>query len=156
MARYTGTIEAPHSAEAVWSYLADLRSVGEWDPSVESVELTGGEPRSESARYELEVSFRGRSICLTYRVAEVDRPRRVVFTAETDSVSVRDEARIEPVGEGYSRVTWDADLRLKGFRKLFELPFRVLFARLGQNAERGLGERLRKPTLDAPGQRVAG
>jgi carbon monoxide dehydrogenase subunit G len=149
MARYTGTIEAPHSADAVWSYLADLRSVGEWDPSVESVELTGGEPRSESARYELEVSFRGRSICLPYRVVAVERPRRVVFAAETDSVSVRDEARIESVGAGHSRVTWDADLRLKGSRKLFELPFRALFARIGQNAERGLGERLREPALDA-------
>ena len=29
MARYTGTVEAPHSAEEVWHYLADLRSVEE-------------------------------------------------------------------------------------------------------------------------------
>jgi carbon monoxide dehydrogenase subunit G len=156
MAKYTGTIEAPHSAEAVWSYLADLRSVGEWDPSVESVELTGGEPRSESARYELEVSLRGRSIRLPYRVVEIDRPRRVVFAAETGSVSVRDEARIEPVSAGRSRVTWEAKLRLKGFRKLFELPFRALFARVGKNAEKGLEERLRKPAPLAPRGRAAG
>ena len=32
MARYTGTVDAPHSAEVVWHYLADLRSVEEWDP----------------------------------------------------------------------------------------------------------------------------
>src|SRR5689334_4865490 len=86
MARYTGTVDAPHSAEAVWSYLADLRSIGEWDPSVESVKLTGGEPRTETARYQLEVSFRGRTISLPYRVVEVDRPNRVVFAAETDEV----------------------------------------------------------------------
>jgi carbon monoxide dehydrogenase subunit G len=154
MARYTGTVHAPHSAEEVWSYLADLRSVGEWDPSVESVKLTAGEPRTESARYELEVSHRGRSISLPYRVVEVHRPHRVVFAAETDSVSVRDEARIEPVSAGSSRVTWDADLRLNGIRKLFELPLRVLFNRIGQNAERGLDERLREPALDAPSDRV--
>ena len=90
MARYTGTVEAPHSAEEVWHYLADLRSVEEWDPSVDEVELVGGEPRTEGARYDLEVRFRGRSINLPYRVVEVDPPHRVVFEAETDSVLVRE------------------------------------------------------------------
>jgi carbon monoxide dehydrogenase subunit G len=155
MARYTGTIDAPHSADAVWSYLADLRSIGEWDPSVESVRLTAGEPRTETARYDLEVSFRGRSISLPYRVLEVDPPHRVVFAAETDSVSVRDEARIEPVSAGNSRVTWDADLRLNGIRRVFEPLLQALFKRLGENAKRGLEDRLRDPALDAPGDRMA-
>jgi carbon monoxide dehydrogenase subunit G len=155
MARYRGTVQAPHSAEEVWRYLADLRSVGEWDPSVESVKLTGGEPRTESARYELEVRFRRRSITLPYRVAEVDPPRRIVFAAETDSVVVRDEARIEPIGETTSRVTWEADLRLRGVRRLLDLPLRALFNRLGEDAKQGLGERLREPTLEVPPERIS-
>jgi carbon monoxide dehydrogenase subunit G len=155
MARYTGTIETDHGADAVWSYLADLRSVREWDPSVDHVELTGGEPRTESARYQLEVSFRGKTVSLPYRVVEVERPHRVVFAAESDAVTVRDEARIESLGAGRSRVTWDADLRLNGIRRLFELPLRAAFARIGQRAERGLAERLRKPALGAPGDRLA-
>ena len=145
MARYIGTVTAPHSAEEVWNYLADLRSIREWDPSVDSVELAGGEPRAEGARYEVEVRFRGRSITLPYRIVEVDPPHRVVF--ETEEVSVRDEARIDPVGEGASRVTWDADLRLRGIRRLFDLPLRGFFNRLGEDARKGLGERLRKPVL---------
>ena len=108
MARYTGTVEAPHNAEEVWHYLADLRSAEEWDPSVDGVKLVLGEPRTESARYDLEVRFGGRSINIPYRVAELDPPHRVVFEAETDSVSVRDEARIEPKGPAASSVTWDA------------------------------------------------
>jgi carbon monoxide dehydrogenase subunit G len=147
MARYSGTVEAAHSAEEVWSYLADLRSIGEWDPSVEHVELTAGQPRTGGARYELEVRFRGRTLCLPYRVVEVDPPRRVVFEAETGAVSVRDEARIDPMGASSSRVTWNADLRLKGIRKILELPLRPLFNRIGLDAERGLGERLRNPAL---------
>ncbi len=154
MARYKGIVEAPHSAEEVWHYLADLRSVGEWDPSVESVTLVGGEPRTDSARYELEVSSRGRSITLPYRVVVAEPPHRVVFAAESESVSVRDEARIEPTGPGASRVTWDADLRLRGIRKLLELPLRAFFNRLGENAEKGLSERLRKPALEAPAERM--
>lgn len=155
MARYTGTVDAPHGAEEVWDYLADLRSVGEWDPSVKTVVLTAGEARSETARYELEVSFRGRTLSLPYRVVEVDRPNRVVFEAETDSVSIRDEARIEPVDGEHSRVTWDAELHLKGARKVFELPLRAAFGRLGENAKQGLAEQLDRPALGTPEDRVA-
>lgn len=154
MARYTGTVDAHHSAEEVWHYLADLRSIGEWDHSVESVTLVDGEPRTEGARYEVVVRFRGSSMTLPYRIVEADPPRRVVFGAETDAVSVRDEARIEPAGDGASRVTWDAQLRLRGIRRILELPLRAFFSRLGQNAEYGLGERLRKPTLDVSGARL--
>lgn len=147
MAKYTGTVEAPHGAEEVWHYLADLRSAEEWDPSVDRVELVGGEPRTEVARYHLEVRFGGRSIKIPYRVAELDPPYRVVFEAETDSVSVRDEARIEPKGPAASSVTWDADLRLRGIRRVLDLPFRAIFHRVGDEARMGLSERLHKPEL---------
>jgi carbon monoxide dehydrogenase subunit G len=150
VARYTETIQAPHSAEAVWHYLADLRSVEQWDPSIEQVELTGGEPRAEGASYELQVRFRGRTVTLPYRITEVDPPYRVVFEAETGSVRVRDEARIEPIRQSASRVTWDANLRLRGIRRLLDLPLRAIFNRVGEDASKGLGERLRKPTLDGP------
>jgi hypothetical protein len=147
MARYIGTVEAPHSAEEVWHYLADLRSAGEWDPSVERVELTAGEPGAEGASYDLEVRFRGRTIPLSYRTVTVDPPHRVVFEAATDSVVVRDEARVDRIGETTSRVTWDADLRLRGLRRVLDLPLRALFNQLGEDAKKGLGERLAGPTL---------
>lgn len=156
MARYIGTVEAPHSAEEVWHYLADLRSAAEWDPSVEEAELTGGEPRTEGASYELEVRFRGRSIGLRYRTVEVDPPHRVVFEAENDTVSVRDEARVEAIGESSSRVTWDAELRLRGARRVLDLPLRGIFNQLGEDARKGLGERLRRPVLGGSVVQVRG
>ena len=94
--------------------------------------------------------FRGRSITLPYRIVEVDPPHRVVFAAETDSVVVRDEARIDPRGPSASSVTWDADLRLRGIRRLLDLPLRAIFNRVGEDAKEGLGERLRKPVLGEP------
>lgn len=154
MARFTGTVQSHRRAEEVWHYLADLRSVAEWDPSVDRVVLIDGEPRTLSARYELEVSFRGKSLALPYRTVEVDPPHRVVFTAGTDSVSVRDEARIEPAGPEGSRVIWDAELRLRGFRRLLEPLLRPAFNRIGKAAENGLAERLRKPVLEARTDRV--
>ena len=108
----------------------------EWDPSVDHVELVDGEARTESARYELEVSFRGRALTLPYRTVEVDPPRRVVFTAGTDSVSIRDEARIEPAGPAASTVTWNADLRLRGIRRVIDLLLWAPFRRIGRHARR--------------------
>jgi carbon monoxide dehydrogenase subunit G len=153
MARYTGVVEAAHGAEELWHYLADLRSVGEWDPSVEAVELVAGEPRTASARYRLEVGFRERSIELPYRTVEVDPPHRVVFEAQTGSVSVRDEAVIEPLGPATSRVTWKAEIRLRGIRRVLDLALRGPFRRLGEHARKGLRERLEQPELN---RRIAG
>ena len=155
MPRYTGTVESVHSPEDVWSYLADLRSVAEWDPSVKRIELVSGQPGTVWARYALEVGFLGRTSELPYRVAEIEPPHRVVFTAETDAVTVRDEALIEPADGGGSRVTWDADLRPKGALRLFELPLRLAFARLGRAARQGLAKQLNRRTLAAPTRRAA-
>ena len=63
---------------------------------------------------------------------------------------VRDEARIDPLGSTASSVTWDADLRLRGIRRLLDLPLRGIFNRVGEDAQEGLGERLRKPELGGP------
>jgi hypothetical protein len=154
MARYTGTVHTRHGADEVWEYLADLRSIRDWDPSVDNAELVGGEPGTETARYELEVRVRGRTLTLPYRTVEVDPPHRVVFVAETDSISVRDEARIQPAGIQGSIITWDANLRLRGLRRLFELPLRIFFNRLGRDAHEGLGKRLASPRLECAIQAV--
>lgn len=142
MARYIGTVTSPHPAAAVWSYLADLRSIAEWDPSVEEIQLLSGEPGTVGARYQLEVSFLGNRVSLPYVTVTAQSPTRVVFAAETESVVVRDEARIRPMADGGSSVTWDAELRLKGVRRLLDPLLRVAFNRLGGQAARGLGERL--------------
>ena len=154
MARYKGTVSSPHPVEDVWRYMSDLRSVGEWDPSVESVGLTGGEPGSEGARYELEVTFAGRSVEIPYETAEVEAPERVVFSGENESATVRDVASIAPAAGGGCTVTWDADLRLKGIGRLLELPLRLAFRRLGKRAEDGLRDHLngsRPPRVGAVG-----
>jgi hypothetical protein len=142
MARYTGTVTSPHPTQEVWSYLADLRSVAEWDPSVDEVRLLSGEPRTVGARYQLEVSFLGNRVSLPYVTVTAESPARVVFAAETKSVIVRDEARIRSMADGGSSVTWDADLRLKGARRLIDPLLRVAFNRVGGRGARGLNERL--------------
>jgi len=153
MANYTGTVSAPHSPEEVWRYLADLRSIAQWDPSVAAARLVDRGPGTVGSRYEVDVTFLGRTVTLPYTTVEAEPPHRVVFSAETDLVSSRDEARIGPSLDG-STVTWDADLQLKGAWKVLDLPLRAAFRRLGESAERGLRERLNEPTLRGSVERV--
>ena len=147
MARYKGTVTSPHPAVEIWSYLADLRSIAEWDPSVEEIRLLSGEPGTVGARYQLEVGFLRRRVSLPYLTLTAETPTLVVFAAETASVMVRDEARIRPLADGGSSVTWDAELRLKGPRRLLDPLLRIAFNRLGRRAAHGLAERLNEPTL---------
>lgn len=146
MARFTGTVTAAHPQDEVWSYLADLRRIRQWDPSVADVRLVSGEPGTVGSRYDLDVTFLGRTVTLAYETVVSEPPHRIVFAAETDSLSVVDEALILPLPAG-SRATWNASLRLKGARQVLELPLRVAFARLGGRAEAGLRKRLGEPTL---------
>lgn len=153
MANYAGTVSAPHSPEEVWRYLADLRSIAQWDPSVAAARLVDrGSPtrrskpsgRTASSSRHSRITLRGRR--------HFPRPHRN-FSAETDLVSIRDEARIGPSLDG-STVTWDADLQLKGAWRVLDLPLRAAFRRLGESAERGLRERLNEPTLRGSVERV--
>jgi carbon monoxide dehydrogenase subunit G len=147
MARYTGTVTSPHPAAEVWSYLADLRSIAEWDPSVEKARLVSGDPGTVGARYQLEVSFLGSRVGLPYVTVTAEPPTRVAFAAETESVMVRDEARIRPIAARGTSVIWEAELRLKGARQLLDPLLRLAFNRLGSQAARGLSERLNGLTV---------
>ena len=45
MANYTATVSSTRPPDEVFAYLADFRSVAEWDPSVRSaVHVNGGDP----------------------------------------------------------------------------------------------------------------
>ena len=146
MASFTGTVTTAHPQDEVWSYLADLRLIREWDPSVADARLVSGEAGTLGSRYELDVTFLGRTVTLAYETVVSEPPHRIVFAAETDALSVVDEALVLPLPAG-SRATWNGALHLKGARQVLELPLRAAFARLGGKAEKGLRERLSEPVL---------
>ena len=155
MAHYSATLTTDNRADDVWRYLADLRSITEWDPSVEDARLVEGDPGTVGARYELDVRFLGRTVTLPYETVVAEPPHRLVFAAETGAMSIADEAIILPVVSG-SSLTWRASLDLRGGRRLFDPPLRVAFARLGGNAEDGLRRRLSVPMREAPPVGVSG
>ena len=138
MAHYLDTIELAVPMEAAFDYLADFSNAAHWDPSViEAKVLTPGKIRAGS-RFRLLVSFLGRSIPLEYEITSYQRPSRLVFKGGDDAVSSIDEINFVLGEWGEARITYEARLELKGFRRMADPILDLLFQRMGRLAMHGL------------------
>lgn len=141
MARYIGAIDVPIPIEDAFDYLADFSKTAEWDPGVYQAErITRGVVRLGS-RFRVSVSFLGRRIPLEYRIAEFERPSRLVLCGGDSSLRSIDEITFVS-RPGGTRVTYEARLELGGIRRLADPFLDLLFQRIGRLALRGLRERL--------------
>jgi carbon monoxide dehydrogenase subunit G len=141
MARYVTVIDTPRSPEDCFATLSDFSSAAAWDPGVTRATRQDEGPVRVGSRFDLVAGFLGREVPLTYEVTELDEPRLVVLRAENATIVSLDTITIEP-REGGSRVTYDADLRLKGPLRLGDLGLRLIFGRIGDQAAAGLREHL--------------
>jgi hypothetical protein len=142
MARYATTVESRKSPEEAFDYLADFANAREWDPGVVEGENLGGQPVGPGSRFRLVARFLGRSIPLEYRIIAFERPHRVVLEADEAAIRSTDEIRVT-AADGGIRVTYDADLRLKGWAGKVVDPFLGLaFRRIGDRAAAGLRKAL--------------
>jgi carbon monoxide dehydrogenase subunit G len=137
MARYHATLETPQTTEEVFAYLSDFSTAETWDPGVLEAERLGPEPTGEGSEFRLVAQFMGRTTPLTYRIVGYDPPRAVTFLGENAMVTSRDRIVFEPLGDG-TRVTYDADLQLKGALRIADPLLQVAFNRTGARALEGL------------------
>jgi len=136
-ARYRATLETALAADEVFAYLSDFSNARHWDPSVTGADKLDGSAVREGARFRLRVALLGREHELTYRVVEFDPPRAVTFLAENATVASRDRITFSDLGEG-TRVTYSAELALKGPVRAAELVVRLAFRQAGERALAGL------------------
>ncbi len=142
MARYRTTVDSTAPAADVFDYLADFASVALWDPGVRSAELISGTPGTSGAWYRVVAGFLGRAIPLDYEILAAEPPTgqyagRVELEAHTADFRSHDVISVQPTGTG-CRVTYDADLALKGLRRPFDPVLRIAFTVIGERAKRGL------------------
>ena len=128
MAKYVTTIESPRAPEDAFGYMADLRNFEEWDPGVQSVNQVTGDGAGADSEFDVVVDAPGGGLTLRYRAIEYDAPRVVVVEASSRMFTSLDRITVEPHGDG-SLVTYDAELRLNGPLKLFDLALRPVFGR---------------------------
>jgi hypothetical protein len=142
MAHYRAVVRSSAPAGDVYAYLADFSTIAEWDPGVRTAELTSGDAGRAGARYRVVTSNLGVSLPLDYDILEAFPPEngfagRIVLEAHTADFRSYDVITVTPLSEG-SEVVYDADLALKGVRRLFDPALRIAFSVIGGRAKAGL------------------
>lgn len=143
MARYRTTVHSPADTATAYAYLADFTSILEWDPTVRAAELIGGQPGALGSRYRVVVGLPLFSIPLEYEIVDAAAPVQggpasVALRAENADFVSYDVITFAPAAEGGTDVTYDANLSMKGFRRLFDLGSGLVMQVIGARARSGL------------------
>lgn len=141
MARVQKTIEVPRPAKEVFDYLADFSNAARWDPGVVSGEKVTEGPIGEGSEFRLVAAFGPRRIPLTYRITGYAPHTRVVLDADTRDFRSHDVINVEEIPDG-ARITYDAELELRGWRAWADPLLQVAFYWIAGNAIHGLRQTL--------------
>jgi carbon monoxide dehydrogenase subunit G len=144
MSSYKATVETHWSQATTFAYLSDFSTSEEWDPGVIRATKVGDPAIREGAEFHLVARFLGREAPITYKVVEYNPPDAVTFRGENATVVSLDRITFDAIGEG-TRVTYEADLQLKGPMRLADPLLAVAFKRVGDRALAGLGRVLAGP-----------
>ena len=142
MAHYRATITCDAPPDVAFPYIADFANVAAWDPGVASAEQRTHGPVGLGAEFTVDVRSVGRTLPFAYRIITHTPPQRVAFLGEYGGMVSEDVVDIEPTARGGSRVTYDADLRLKGPLRVFDPVLALAFRRIGDRAISGLQDAL--------------
>jgi uncharacterized protein YndB with AHSA1/START domain len=105
--------------EDVWATIGDPYHLPRWWPRVERVELVRGDGFTQLLRTD-----KGRAIRADFRVVQSNRPELRRWRQEVAGTPFEGilewsetEIRLEPAGEGGTRVTLEQDQKLRGLAK---------------------------------------
>ncbi|MFM8944857.1 MAG: SRPBCC family protein [Actinomycetota bacterium] len=115
------TVDVTKSLDETWAFLSDFASSAVWDPGVASARKATDGPIGVGTSYDLEVTFNGRTLPMTYTVTAWEPKRRVVLEGRGSTVRATDTITFEATASG-TRIGYTADLRLPGVLRVME-PF---------------------------------
>ena len=123
-------------AEA-FAKVAAFENIDRWDPGVVESIKRGDAETGVGTAFDLTLSYRGRQLEMTYTVTDFVPNDRIVLEGTGGVVYAIDTISFEPFGDG-TVVTYEADLRLTGFARLFQPLMKSRFDAIGQAAGEGL------------------
>jgi carbon monoxide dehydrogenase subunit G len=139
--RYRREIEVALAPDDVFAYLSDFANAAEWDPGIVEARRLTPAPTAAGSRFEVTALFRGRRQRFEYVVTEYEQGTRVALRGEGEK-AVSDDVITVTASEGGTRVSYEADLRLKGVYRVAEPFLGSTFERMGDAALDGLAARL--------------
>ena len=137
MAHYNASLETLLSPAEAFAYLSDFSTTEEWDPGVVEAERLGNGPVGEGTEFRVVAEFLGRRTTLVYEVVELEPGKAVTLRGENATVVSLDRIGFEPAGSG-TRVSYDAELTLKGPLRVADPLLGLAFGRVGDRALGGL------------------
>lgn len=120
MRRLERTDELAAPAERVFSFLASIDNLAEWQSGIRSVRKTSTEPMGVGSTALVVRELMGQRIEALLRVTTYDPPRRLALTSEEHGVRVDAAFEIEPLGGGRSRVTYHVEISASGMMRFME------------------------------------
>jgi uncharacterized protein YndB with AHSA1/START domain len=136
--RRSRVVAAP--PDELWATVGDPYHLPRWWPRVERVELVQGDGFTQLLRTD-----KGRAIRADFRVVESRRPDLRRWRQEVDGTPFEGilawsetEIRLEPSGEGSTRVTLEQEQKLRGMARLGGLMVRRAARRALDGALEGL------------------
>jgi carbon monoxide dehydrogenase subunit G len=141
MPTFEQTIEVAAPPERAFGYVADFTTIVDWDPGIVQSRRVNNGPPGVGATYDVVALFRGGRVPFRYAVTEFEDARRLVFRGEGAKARSVDEILFEPAGAG-SRITYRAELTMKGLHRLAAPFFGPTFAGMGRKALAGLKTQL--------------
>ena len=127
-------------AEDAFGFVANFESCAEWDPGVSAASRRDDTPAGVGALYDVDVDFNGRHLPMVYRTTVWDEPKRVVLEGSGSTVKATDDITFESIGEGRTRISYRADIRMKGLLSIVTPLLGKRFQALGDAAMSGMQE----------------
>jgi len=135
------TVVTRTALPAAYAYLADFTNTNHWDPGTVRTTLIDGDG-GVGSHYANVSRFAGRTVELTYVVEEREPGRRIVLRGRNGTVVALDTMTFTPTPTGGTRVGYHATFSFSGPIALVMPLFGPAFRRLGDRAERRMGEEL--------------
>lgn len=141
MAVIQESVETDLPIDEVFSYVAEFANIEQWDPGVtRSIKRSDG-PLQVGTVYDVDVAYGGRTIPMTYTVTDYEPNEQIVLVGEGSTVHAVDTIDFAQTSDG-TRVTYTADLSMKGILKLAEPFLGKKFEQVVWSGAAGLRDRL--------------
>ena len=130
-------IEVPRPVDDVFSYVSNFANAAQWDPGVAESTKTSPGRVGVGTVFSLRVRFGPRSIPMAYVIRVYEPLSRVVLEGTGGSVHALDDIEFAATPRG-TRITYAADITLRGTVGRVEPWLKGALDRVGKNAVRGL------------------
>jgi hypothetical protein len=137
MAHYVTSMFIRRRTGDTFAFISDLSNAPTWDPQTIAAYKMSEGPIRAGTQFCLVGRLFGYPLHLPYEIGRYDAPRELIIAGETALLRYQDRITLVPDDPG-TRLTYEAQLDLKGVFRLANPLLALIFQRIGDAATRGM------------------